>query len=344
MNRVLEIRAQAAEKIEASSRIVLTSHHGPDGDAIGSILGLGRVLRNMGKEVRMIVPNAPAGFLHWMPDYSEVINHQEERNTAEEAIAAAEMIIHLDYNHLDRSGDMQPALEKASATRLVIDHHPEPDDFADMLISHPELSSTCEMVYRFIEGNGWLRHLDLAAAEALYTGLITDTGNFRFGGTSPDTHRVAAHLLEIGVQPQRIASLVYDSNTPARLKLLSRLLGKMEVLLPYRTSLLYLTAEDYRDIPFSKGDTEGFVNYGLSLRDVELSIFAYPWEDKVKMSFRSKTDFDVNRLAREHFDGGGHRNAAGALSHLGLEETLRKIKEILPQYEELQEAGTVQNS
>lgn len=323
---------QARALIEESEKIVITNHMNPDGDAMGSALALAVILKKLGKKVTVAVPNQYPKFLKWLPGSKEVLKYDYQALQVEEKIKKTDLIIHLDYNNLKRSGDLQLMLEESTAKKIVIDHHQQPDDFADVMISDSEMSSTCEMIFHFAERLNWLQYLDKDGAEALYTGLITDTGNFRFSSTTSETHRVAGKMLELGVESQVIASRIYDSNSRNRLKLLSRALEHLEVLPEFATAIITLSENDLKEFTFQKGDTEGFVNYGLSLEGVELSVFAYPKDDLVKISFRSKTDFDVNQFARQHFNGGGHRNAAGAASHEGLQSTIEKIKNALPEY------------
>lgn len=325
--------------IKEAKNILITNHVNPDGDAIGAAMGLKSILASIGKDVQVVVPNDYPTFLKWMKGSHEVLFFNNQPELAKEVVAKADLIFHLDYNSLKRSGPMQEVLEKAAAKRIVIDHHQQPDDFAEILISEPTLSSTCEMVYHFAAALGWESNIDRAAGECLYTGIITDTGNFRFSGTSPETHRVAASLLQLGVKPHEVASRVYDNNSVNRLGLLSRTLDRMEVLPAFHTAIMSLSAEDLRNYNYQRGDTEGFVNYGLSVEGIKMSVFVVDKDGQVKMSFRSKGEFDVNKLARKHFNGGGHLNAAGALSDKDFEGTLSKLKEIVKEYEnELQNA------
>lgn len=325
---------KAKELFSQTKDVVITNHVNPDGDAMGSALALYSVLKSKGYNCKVIVPNAYADFLKWMESSNQVLIYEKQTSIADELISAAGIIIHLDYNALHRSGPMQQALTTSPAKRVLIDHHQQPDDFPEVLYSDTSMSSTAEMVFHFLDAMGWSSAINKGAADALYTGIMTDTGGFRFSSTSPETHRVAAKLLEIGVKPHELASKVYDTNTEDRLKLLSRALERMELLLNGKVALISLSAEDLTTFNYKKGDTEGFVNYGLSLLGVSLSVFVAEKEGKVKMSFRSKGNLDVNRLARNHFNGGGHQNAAGGISELGFIETLHKVKEILPMYEE----------
>lgn len=327
-------REKARQLIESAQKIVITNHLNPDGDAIGSALGLWHVLKARGHNAEVIVPNALPEGMEWMAGMDQVRVFEEDQEDCSREIDEADLVIHLDYNSLPRSGVMEEVLTSFSGKSIVIDHHQQPQDFADVMISDPEMSSTCEMVYHFAEAQGWEQHIDKKAGECLYVGLITDTGNFRFSATTPTTHAVAGKLLAKGVESQVIGSLIYDTNSEKKLRLLSRALKNMEVLPEFGTAILYLTPQDLEDFSYSKGDTEGFVNYGLSLKGVELSAFIYQLNDRVKMSFRSKSNFNVNQFARQHFNGGGHLNAAGGVSDVNLEETIDKFKQALRQYED----------
>lgn len=322
----------AAAIIEASNSIVITCHVNPDGDAIGSALGLSQAISNIGKNVQVIVPNAYSENLKWMYGTDEVWVFDEHTEKSKQYIATADLIIHLDYNALKRSGPMEEVLTSAEAKRIMIDHHQQPDDFVDVMLSDTEASSTCELVYRFLQEVEWLDKLTLEGAQCLYTGIITDTGNFRFSSTSPYTHKAAAWLLNRGVQSDVVASLVYDSNTVNRLGLLGRALNNMQLLCNNTVALITLSAEDLKEFEYKRGDTEGFVNYGLSVGTVEVSAFLCLKEGLVKMSFRSKGKYDVNAFARKYFDGGGHINAAGAASESSLKEVAEKFKAAIKEF------------
>src|SRR5690606_8829199 len=264
--KIDESIVQGAKSLLAEAQnIVITNHVGPDGDAMGSALGFKEILRQQGKSVTVIVPNIYPKFLKWMKGDDEVIIFEDARAHASDSIKTTDLIIHLDYNSLARSGEMQGILSSATAKRLVVDHHQQPDDFADVLYSDTSMSSTCEMVFHLAQALGWDDYINKEAADCLYTGMMTDTGNFRFSSTTPTTHRAVARLLEKGVLPQEIASAVYDTNSRNRLKLLSRCLERMEVFPQYQSAIMSLSAADLDEFDYQKGDTEGFVNYGLSM-------------------------------------------------------------------------------
>lgn len=322
-----------------AQHIIITNHVNPDGDAMGSALGLNGVLSKLGFSTRVIVPNSYPDFLSWMSGHDDVLVFEENEEEAHAELKKSDLIIHLDYNALHRSGPMINALQNAEAKRMLIDHHQQPESFPDAIYSDTSMSSTSEMVFHLLKALNWDDSIGLEEASCLYTGIITDTGNFRFSSTSPQTHAVAARFLEIGVQPHEIAALVYDTNTGDRLKLLSRALENMEVIPESNAVLIHLSQSDLQEFSFKKGDTEGFVNYGLSLLGIRLSVFLSEKDGMIKISFRSKGKFDVNKLARAHFNGGGHINAAGGMSEESLEDTLNRLKNILPEYNrELNEA------
>ncbi|MGB0178329.1 MAG: DHH family phosphoesterase, partial [Owenweeksia sp.] len=316
------------------SSIVITNHVNPDGDAMGSALGLFGILKGIGISSRVIVPNQYPDFLKWMEGDDEVVVYEGNEEIAEKYVSEADLIIHLDYNALKRSGPMEECLSRAKAKRIMIDHHQQPDDFADVMFSDTSMSSTCELLFHILHQLGWTGKMQQHQAECLYTGIMTDTGSFRFNSTTPTTHQVAGALLGKGVEPNEMASRVYDINTPGRLQLLSKALLSMEVLPDLPVAIIKLSAEELKRYEYRKGDTEGFVNFGLSVSGVKVSVFMSEKDDLIKMSFRSKGNFDVNKLARKHFNGGGHKNAAGGASHQSLEETVVRFKEIIIDYKD----------
>jgi phosphoesterase RecJ-like protein len=334
MQNVDEFAEAVKPLLAQPKKIVVTNHTNPDGDAMGSALALAALLQAQGHQAQVIVPNEYAPNLKWIGGNDQVLIYAENEVQSQQALQMAELIFHLDYNALKRSGPMEKALAQATATKIMIDHHQEPEDFAQHVYSDTGMSSTCEMVYHFLVAMGWQSKVSLAVAEAIYTGIATDTGNFRFDSTTAATHQAAAFLVEKGVNPGVLASRVYDTNSPARLKLLSRLLNKLEILKDCRTALLTLSQQDFDEIGYHKGITEGFVNYGLSLEGIEVSVFAYPGKEGIKMSFRSKATFNVNSFARAYFNGGGHNRAAGALSpYSSLEETVAQLKQKLKEHQ-----------
>ncbi len=322
------------ELLSTPQKIVIVPHRGPDGDAMGSCLALKILFEEQDHHVQMISPNNYPDFLKWMPYQEEVIIYEKEEERARKFIQEASMIFTLDFNHLSRAGEMRPALEAADATFIMIDHHQEPGDYAHIVYSDTSMCSTCQMVYHFIQKIGLTEKITPSIATCLYTGIMTDTGSFRYRSTTSMTHRVLADLIDRGADNTSIHENIYDTNSYSRLQLLGLALQNLTVVEGYRTAYITLTQEELDRYNFKKGDTEGFVNYGLSLTGIVFAaIFIENEKDKiVKISLRSKGTFSVNALARKYFDGGGHINAAGGKSDLSLKETIEKFLSILPDY------------
>ncbi len=315
-------------------KVVIVPHKNPDGDAMGSTLGLCNYLKKLGHSAMVIAPNDYPEFLKWIPGTKDVLIHEENTSVAEAHISQADLIFTLDFNALHRCGAMETPIENSAAIKIMIDHHQQPDDYATYVYSDVSICSTSEMVYHFIEMMDGLKHIDVAIGEALYTGIMTDTASFRFSLTTSTTHRVIAHLIDIGVEKTQIHNAVYDTNSFGRLQLLGCALSNLTFLDPFKTAYISLTNKELEANDFQKGDTEGFVNYGLSLKGAKLAVIfiEHKQEGIIKISFRSKGDFDVNSFARTHFNGGGHKNASGGRSNLNLEETIAEFISILSEY------------
>ena len=311
------------------SKIVIITHYNPDGDAIGSSLGLKHFLKQKGLEADVIVPNDFPKFLKWMPEAKKIIIADYKRKVAGEAIYNADVIFVLDFNASHRSGNLVgPWLDKARAVKILIDHHQQPDDF-DFVYSDVTIPATSQMVYHFIQALEEEDKVNRDIAECLYTGIMTDTGGFRFRSTSATTHRIIANLIEKGADPAMITSSTWDTNTVSRLHLLALILGRIEVVKDGKVAILFLKRDELKEFGFQKGDTEGFVNYGLSIMGTQVSAFFMEdlYEDFIKISFRSKDDVDVNQFSRQNFHGGGHINAAGGKYFKNIEETIEDFKE-----------------
>jgi phosphoesterase RecJ-like protein len=326
---------QIAELVSQSRNIVVTSHHNPDGDAIGSAIALSLLLNKTGKETMVIVPNDYPSFLKWIPGGSLAI-FKEDEIRAKDAISRADIIFCVDYNALHRTGNMQKSLEKAKAKKILIDHHLEPQvaDF-DYYLSEIAVSSTSELIYRFIDGCGWIDLLDQDIATGLFVGIMTDTGSFSFACNNPETFEITASLLRTGINAEKIHRLVYDTYSESRLRLLGYCLSERLTVLPeFATAFIALDRSDLSRFNYQVGDTEGIVNYALSIDNIKIAVLLTERSDRIRLSFRSKGDFSVNKVAQEHFLGGGHRNAAGGDSYLNLQDTILKLKEVLAQYQE----------
>lgn len=320
--------------LQSSENIVITCHKGPDGDAIGSTLALYLYLKKQQKNVKVIVPDDFPFFLKWLPESEHILLYDSNKDESDTLINDADLIFTLDFNALHRTGDMQEILSKATAKFVMIDHHQQPDSYAEVTYSDTSICSTCQMVYHFIESLGDLNCIDTDIANCIYTGIMTDTGSFRFRSTTSTTHRVIANLIDIGVDNAQIHQNVYDSNSYNRLQLLGKSLNNLKVIPELNTAYISLSADEQNDFNAQKGDTEGVVNYALSLQGIKLAaIFKEDQNSKlIKISLRSKGDFSVNEFSRTHFNGGGHTNAAGGVSKLSLKETLEKFISILPSY------------
>ncbi|MCB9169145.1 MAG: bifunctional oligoribonuclease/PAP phosphatase NrnA [Flavobacteriales bacterium] len=311
-------------------RLVIISHYNPDGDAMGSSLGLAHALRGMGRDVDVVMPNTPPAFLQWMPGYPEVVCADRARDRAEQLLRQADVVLCLDFNRMDRVGSLSEVLSKARRP-VLIDHHQDPDMAVEVQFSDTGSSSTSQMVFDVLDALGQTGHIGPEAATCLYTGIMTDTGSFRFPATTPHTHRVAARLLEMGARPHEVHSAVLDNNSMHRLKLLGFMLSqRLTVRDDLGVAVIVLSNSDLERHHFHPGDTEGFVNYGLSVRGVRLSAFFMERGDRIKISLRSIGDLPVNELLAEHFDGGGHVNAAGGQSMKGLQATVDRFMQVLP--------------
>ena len=314
--------------------IVIVPHKNPDGDAMGSTLGLCLYLIKNNHHATVIAPNDYPDFLKWLPGNDNVIIYESDRTNAEILIEKADIIFTLDFNAFHRAGDMETPLANSKAIKIMIDHHQQPDRYAKYMYSDIAMSSTCEMVYHFIRKLGDVDEIDRQIATCLYAGILTDTGSFRFPSSTSTTHLVAADLIDKGANHSEIYNAIYDTNSYERLQLLGVALNNLKVLPEYRTAYITLSQEELNAGNFRKGDTEGFVNYGLSIKGV---IFAaifieHKQEGIIKISLRSEGDFSVNEFSRENFEGGGHTNAAGGKSDLSLNDTVEKFISILPRY------------
>ncbi|PJJ68226.1 DHH family phosphoesterase [Chryseobacterium geocarposphaerae] len=309
------------------NKIVIITHYNPDGDAIGSSLGLKHYLQAKGLQAEVVVPNDFPKFLKWMPEAKKNIIAEYKRKLAFDIINEADVIFCLDFNSPSRIGILGEWLVKSKAKKILIDHHQQPEQF-DFVYSDTIIPATCQMVYHFIEAMDDENLVNKDMAECLYTGIMTDTGGFRFRSTSATTHRIVANLIEKGADPSVITSNTWDTNTVSRLHLLALILGRIEVVNDGKVAVLYLTRKELQEYGFQKGDTEGFVNYGLSIVGVRMSAFFMEdlYDDFIKISFRSKDDVDVNQFSRKYFNGGGHINAAGGKSLESLMDTLETFK------------------
>lgn len=316
-------------------KIIILSHHSPDGDSIGSSLGLYHYLIQKGHEAQVISPDPVPSFLHWMPSFADAVNFETHREVAFDAITAAEVIFCLDFNTPERMGNMNFAFKRRQKTAYVvnIDHHTKPEDFADFQINDTTASSTAQLIFEFIKTIEIDFKVNREIAESLYTGILTDTGSFRFSATSSKTHLVAAELIETGIDFNRIYQRIYDSYSENRIQLLGfALKDKLKLYREYSTAIINLTEKELSQYNYKKGDTEGLVNYPLSISWIKMSILLTEKDGLIKMSFRSKGSLKVNTITKENFDGGGHVNAAGGRFVGSMDNAIAKLEEVLPLY------------
>lgn len=326
---------QIKELLNSPKNIVITTHRNPDGDAMGSCLGLFHFLILKKHTAKVVTPTVYPAFLHWLPGNDEVIDHTVEKARAEELITKADVIFCLDLNSLARTYKLDSPLEKSKAIKILIDHHPHPEDFAKYTLSDTDACSTAELIFDFICMLGGEQLLNKDIATCLYAGIMTDTGSFSHASTTAKSHRIAAALIEAGADNGKIHNLVFHNNSEDRIRFLGYCLSeKMKVFQEYKTAYISITKEELKKFNHKRGDTEGLVNYATSIENICFSVLFVEREDIIKMSFRSTNNFPVNEFARKYFDGGGHINAAGGEFKGGLDEAVDKFIALLPQYKD----------
>lgn len=317
--------------LSASKKIVIIPHRNPDGDAMGSTLALYHFLLKLNHQAVVISPNDFPEFLAWMPGSETVLVYENDKGNTTKILQEAELIFTLDFNALHRTGEMENVLKTIYAPFIMVDHHQKPDDYATITYSDTGFGSTCEMIYNFIESLGQLKLIDENIATCIYTGILTDSGSFKYPKTTGKTHRIVADLIDLGARNTEIPSLLYDNNSYNRLQLLGRALQNLKVIPKHNTAYITLTQDELDTFHHVKGDTEGIVNYGLTIKGIIFAaMFIENREEKIiKISFRSQGDFDVNQFSRDNFNGGGHINAAGGKSELTMVETIKKFEELV---------------
>ena len=316
--------------LEKQPIISIIPHKNPDGDAIGSCLGLYLFLKQLDYDVEVVSANDFPDFLKWLPSAKDILIYDNTPEAAKERLEKSGLIFTLDFNALKRADSLAPLLEASGATFVMIDHHQAPDNYARVTISDPKASSTCAMVYRLIEAMGKESLINKDIATCLYTGLMTDTGNFKYPTTTSNTLRIGAALIDKGAENSLINSNTFDTWSYNKSQLLSIALRNMVYLPQYHTAYITLTGEELQAHNHQKGDTEGFVNYGLMIKDAQWAIICIEEGEFVTMSLRSKGDVDVTQIARAHFNGGGHINAAGGRYDGTVEEAVAYFREVLP--------------
>lgn len=333
------LNPQEVKKVKSAlseaEKIVIIPHKNPDGDAVGSCFALKILLNDLGMNAEIVSPNDIPIFLKFLPGINDFINAEKELDFAQEKISEADILFLLDFNDAARIDQLEECVKFSKALKILIDHHQQPQTF-DMMFSRPDLPATCELIYHFIKALGWQENITPEIATYLMTGILTDTGNFRYSSVKQSTFQTAGELTALGANAYQIQDKILDNVSPRRYALLSVFLQNMLYLPELRTSIFTMSREELKRNNFEKGDTDGFVNYGLSIANNVLSIYLSEdtQKDMVKISFRSKNTFDVSEFTRNYFEGGGHVNAAGGKSDLSLEETKEKILRLLENYKD----------
>ena len=315
------------------SDVLITTHYNPDGDAIGSSLALYHFLNSLGIKAKVLLPNELPSFLQWLPGVEQAVLYSEKPELGNEMLEAADLIFCMDYNGLKRVKLFTDQLRAAKATRILIDHHVQPENEFDLTFSVIEVSSTSELLYQILDEAGFFNGITKDMAECFFVGIMTDTGSFSFACNRPETFEIAAKLIKTGIDVERIHRMVYDTYSESRMRLLGQCLGSnMKVLPEFATAYIWLSKEDLEQYNYQQGDTEGVVNYALSIQNVAVAALFTERDDRVRVSLRSKGEFSVNEFARAHFNGGGHRNAAGGDIFKTMTETLAWFETLLPAY------------
>jgi phosphoesterase RecJ-like protein len=323
------------ELLSTKKKILITSHSNPDGDALGSGLAMMHFLNQFDHEVNFLVPNLFPDFLSWMPGNENILIIEKEKKRCYNLIESADILFSLDYNSPSRLGEAGETFKNARGIKILIDHHIDPDlKEYDHVLSTVDTSSTSELVYDLITEIDASK-LNLEIAECLYAGIMTDTGSFSFACNYEKTFRIVAELYKLGMDGVKINRLVYNTYSESRLRLLGYALSeKLVVLQEYATAYISLTMEELDKYNYKVGDTEGLVNYALSIKGIKLAALFTEKKKKIRISFRSVGDFSVNKLAGKYYEGGGHKNAAGGDSFVPMEETLKQFERLLSEYKE----------
>lgn len=322
------------EAIKEAKKIVITSHKSPDGDSIGSSLGLQNFIEKLGREAVVCHADKGALSLTWVAGAHDIVTFEENPDKARELYKNADLIFCLDYNSADRVGpDLEPLLVSSSAKKIMIDHHMHPADFCDIIVSETSVCSASQLIFELIDQSGNINLLDEKIGTPLYLGIMTDTGSFRFPSVHPRTHEILAELLRCGVKHYEVHEKVFDTNTIDRLQLRGYVISeKLELIKDYPIAIMSINEAELNRFNYKKGDTDGLVNVALSIEGIKIAAFFSEKEGQVKISFRSKGDYYVNVLSMENFAGGGHKYAAGGISYEPLDKTIALFKSLIPKY------------
>jgi len=314
--------------INDNDSFIITTHRGPDGDAMGSSMAMYNLLVNLKKNVNVVIPNSYPNFLSWLPNVENVINHEENSTNISKLIDKVDIIIMLDFNDLSRIENLESYVLNSKAKKILIDHHQDPDlSICDLSFCDTTFSSTCELLYMIL--NQAKFNLTKNIADCLYTGILTDTGSFKFSCTTKNTHVSVGHLISIGVNSTEINNLIYNNYSYDRINLLGHCLTNKLKIYNNSSAIISLSEEELKKFNFKKGDTEGIINYALSIKEVIFAVFIVEKDNIVKLSFRSLGNINVQDISKRYFGGGGHFNAAGAKSDLSLDETIKKVENII---------------
>jgi phosphoesterase RecJ-like protein len=329
---VTELQALLAQP----RQIFITTHHKPDADALGSSLAWATYLKKKGHSVTVVTPSDYPAFLNWMQGNDEVVVYEPRHNDRQvrDLVNRAELLFCLDFNCLGRINELGEYVRRAPGTKVLIDHHQRPENFADVSFSDPKAAATAELIFEIIRALGDQDLIDQGMGEALYAGIMTDTGSFRHPSTSRNVHLIIAELLNAQIDLASVHRRIYDSHSEIRLRFLGYILkDKLVVLREFNTAYIAVTKEELREYESKTGDTEGLVNYALSIEGIVLAAVFIDRSSAVKISFRSVGDFSVSDFSRNHFDGGGHHNASGGVSNVSLDATVERFVSLLPQYQ-----------
>ena len=320
--------------LQNKKNIVITIHRGPDADALGSALALSDVLKQLNHNVTVVSPNDYASFLYWMKGNNEVVVFTEQTEKTIEITNNADLIFLLDFNDLSRIGEYTETVRNSSSTKIMIDHHQEPNmNDADLIFSDTSSCSTAQLLFEILDGLSFKSMINKDVAECIYAGIMTDTGSFKYSSTTSKTHKVISELIDAGAENSKVHDLIYDNYSEDRTKLLGYCLNdKLQIFPELNSAIISLTEEELDRFNFKKGDTEGVVNYALAIKGIIFAVFIAEKEGKVKLSLRSKGDFKVNEIAKKYFSGGGHMNASGGISDRSVEETVKKVIEVFEEY------------
>ncbi len=324
--------------LSTPKKIVITTHASPDADALGSSLGFYHFLKNRGHQTQVITPTEYPEFLHWMEGNDQVISYSSDKDEKiRELIDDADLVCCLDFSSLNRIKNLGEMVGNSSSKKLLVDHHLNPEEFADYELWDNSAAATAELIYDLILLLDGKDEINKAIAEALYAGIMTDTGSFKHGSTSAKIHRTVAELMDLGADVNKISRLIYDTNSLNRLRFIGyALMEKLVVDAKHKVAYFVISQEEHDRFHLKSGDTEGLVNYALSIKGIAVAAILMEKDNEVKMSFRSISGYAVNNFASEHFNGGGHRNASGGISDLGLEVTVEKFKSLIPQFQQTQ--------